>query len=171
MNILDFRVWLAQQLGNRIAEIRAGFQERIPTSDELDLIYALQQLLGDTGNVSEYIFVLFKKMVLIEKFRSNLINVSHDVFRKIRVETAPDDATGLVRQLIIDSLQYDSLNPRHQRPPASSHNGAHHSLWSTVGRPLNVLASQLHTQVKGLFGQSQFINPEAFASSRRCHRA
>lgn len=124
MNMQDFRVWLAQQLSTRIVEIRAGFQDRIPTSGELDLIYVLQRLLGDTINVSEHIFVLFKKMVLIEKFRSNLINVSHDVFRKIRVEAAPADATDLVRQLIIDSLQYDVLNSGHQRPSASAHGGA-----------------------------------------------
>ena len=115
MNILEFRVWLAQQLGNRIAEIRADFQDRIPTSDELNLIYVLQKLVSDSINVSEHIFVLFRKMLLIEKFRSNLINVSHDVFRKIKVETAPDDATGLVRQLIIDSLQHDFMNSEHQQ--------------------------------------------------------
>ena len=127
MNIQDFRVWLAQQLSNRIVETRAGFQDHIPTSDELDLIYVLQRLLDDTINVSEHIFILFRKMILIEKFRSNLINVSHDVFRKIKVETAPDDATGLVRQLITDSIQYDFLNPRHQRPSALPHKGANHS--------------------------------------------
>ena len=126
MNIQDFRVWLAQQLSNRIVEIRAGFQDRIPTSDELDLIYVLQRLLGDTINVSEHIFVLFRKMILIEKFRSNLINVSHDVFRKIRVETAPNDATGLVRQLIIDSLQHDFLNAEHRRPSAPPHDKAYY---------------------------------------------
>ena len=92
------------------------------------MIYVLQRLIGDTVNISEHIFVLFRKMLLIEKFRSNLINVSHDVFRKIRVETAPDDATGLGRQRIIDSLQYDFLNSGRQRRSASPHNGAHHSL-------------------------------------------
>ena len=126
MNIQDFRVWLAQQLSNRIVETRAGFQDRIPTSDELDLILILQRLLGDTINVSEHIFVLFRKMILIEKFRSNLINVSHDVFRRISVESAPADATDLVRQLMIDSLQYDVLTSGHQRRSALPHSGAHH---------------------------------------------
>lgn len=124
MNILEFRVWLAQQLDNRIAEIRADFQDRIPTSHELDLICILQTIRKDTPNVSEHIFVLFRKMLLIEKFRSNLIDVSHNVFRKITVETAPEDATGLVRQLIIDSLQHDFLHSEHQRPSASPYKRA-----------------------------------------------
>ncbi len=89
------------------------------------MIYVLQKLIGDTVNVSEHIFVLFKKVLLIEKFRLNLVAISHDAFRKINLKTAPEDATGLVRQLIIDSLEYDFLNVKHQRASAPPRNRTH----------------------------------------------
>ena len=107
MTIQEFRAWLQRRLHNRAAEIQKAFANRIPTSKELDDVIALMKLAEDTDNISDHVFLLFKKLMLIGDLKSCFDTVSADYFRKIDAEF-PCNATDLVRQLIMRSLRHRS---------------------------------------------------------------
>ena len=107
MTIQQFRAWLKRRLHNRVAEIQSAFANRIPTSRELDDVIGLMKLAEDTDNISDHVFLLFNKLMLIEDLKSCFDAVSAGYFRNINAEL-PCSATDLVRQLIMRSLRHRS---------------------------------------------------------------
>ncbi len=107
MTIGEFRIWLKRRLHDRAAGIQSGFACRIPTSKELDDVVSLVNLANDADNVSEHVFLLFLKLMLIGGLESCFDAVSADYFQKINAEF-PSDATDLVRRLIMSSLRHPS---------------------------------------------------------------
>ncbi len=108
MTIQQFRAWLRRRLNDRATQIQRDFNDRIPTSKELDDVLALRRLAEDADNVSGHVFVLFAKMMLIAdlkvRFEQNSVVYFHGI-----TEHLPRDATDLVRHLIIGSLHDRSL--------------------------------------------------------------
>lgn len=107
MTIQEFRAWLRRRLHNRAGEIQSAFANRIPTSKELDDVIALKKLAEDTDNISDHVFLLLMKLMLIGDLKSCFDAVSADYFRKINAGF-PCNATDLVRQLIMKSLRHRS---------------------------------------------------------------
>ncbi len=104
MDIHYFHAWLRQSLRYRSTEIRSNFNDRLPTSEELDVITLLQRLSDDIENVSEHVFLLFQMMLLIGRVAVDFERVSYALFQKVGIDFVPRDASDLVRWLMIETL-------------------------------------------------------------------
>lgn len=112
----------------------------------------------------------FRTMVLIDDLRFDLIAFNSDIFRKIRTEIVPADATGLVRQLIIDSLQNDSSNSDYQLPLASPHSGTLPNVILSQSTSTDLFSSpywKIRTEAGGTSCPFQRPRHEAFHSHMR----